>query len=217
MTTQVRVIFNCGSRDSCLDLLDRLLGAKGVNAPMIQASIDRGKVIISIYGTKAEAYRVKAALMRAYREWTELRSLERGGGCASINTLVKEVGKPFPREALEEVLKELGYVVRRSGDLLCTDADTSTVLSLASKLSEALDVLVRLKPKSSKSAKNFLTSLAVLTGAGINELLRELSEKGVLTEEGPYLRLTGEWRSLLRKVILGRRVADEDRGKEAYG
>ncbi len=217
MKTQVRITFNCSGRDSCLELLNHLLSAKGVNAPIIQAEVGKGKIIVSIYGTKAEARRVKAALMRAYREWSELRSLERGGGCVSINTLIKEIGKPFPHEALEEVLKGLGYVVRSFRETVCTNADASTLINTAAALSKALEELVNIRPKASRTAKNLLTALAVMLGTSVDELLRDLVSEGVLTEEGPRLKLAGEWRSLLRKVILGRRVADGGRDKEAYG
>ncbi len=195
-----KLTLGCGDRDGCLELLETILKAKGVRAEMINGEIRDCKLVITITGNKLEIHQTRRAIRKVYREWREFREWLKGRECISINNLMRIVNNPFPSDALAEVLSIMGWKTVVKGGEVCTNADRELLIGVCRELANALKALVKFKPKASYTAKCLITSASVLTNKPVQEVMSELINKGFLTEEGPRLITTSEWRSLLRKL-----------------
>ncbi len=196
----VSLILNCGNRDKCLELLDYILNYRGLKGTYIQYSIDDGKLRIWISGAESEALVTKHVVMKAYREWRALDAWRRGVSGVSINLLIKTVGKPFVSEALTEVLKMLGYEAELSSGVLETNAPPDEVVRVAKELAEALEKVVKFRPRASYAAKALVTAYSVITGKDPLEVIKELEDTGFLEIRGYRVLIKEEWRSLLRRL-----------------
>lgn len=198
----LKVSFRCKGKEECVELIDHLTRAKGVNASIIRYKIRNSSVQIVIFGSSVEAHETRRALIKAYKEWRILKGWMSKGEYITSNQLIRFVGKPFPIDALIEVLKVLGYGARKDGEhIIFSGVDWNYVMSVAQKLAELLELLARVKPKATYSAKCLITAFSFLEGVSIESALQILKEKGVLKEEGVKLETVGEWRSLLRKLV----------------
>lgn len=198
--TTFKFALSCGDRGKCLELLDSILNAKGVRASLIRAEVKGDKIVITVFGNRVEALQTRYAILRAYREWRRLNAWMERGEYVKLNDLIKIIGKPFPTDALVEVLRILGSDAHVKGGVLYANAPNDVVINIAKELAASLEQLIKVKPKASYSAKCLITSLAVLQSKSVQEIMEELRSEGFVEEEGHRLLVTSEWRSLLRKL-----------------
>jgi len=198
--TTLKFVLSCEEHSKCLELLDAILNAKGIHASLVKAEIKNAKIVVTVFGNKVEALQTRYIIMRTYREWRRLITWKKYGKQLSLNTLIKAIGKPFPTDALVEVLKIMGSNTYVRSGILYTDASHDTVMKVAEELSTALERLVKIKPRASYSAKCLITALSVLQNKDVQEVLEELRNNELIKEEGHRLLATSEWRSLLRKL-----------------
>ncbi len=198
--TTFKFALSCGGRSKCLELLDSILNAKGVRASLIRAEVKGDKIVITVFGNRVEALQTRYAVLKAYREWRRLNAWMERGKYIRLNDLIKTTGKPFPADALVEVLRILGSDAHVKGGVLHTNAPNDVVMNVARELATSLEQLIKIKPKASYSAKCLITSLSVLQNKSILEIIEELRNEGFIEEEGHRLLVTSEWRSLLRKL-----------------
>lgn len=198
--TTFKFTLSCGDRSKCLELLDSILNAKGVRASLIRAEVKGDKIVITVFGNRVEAIQTRYAVMMAYREWRRLNAWMERGKYVRLNDLIKVIGKPFPADALAEVLRVLGSDTQVKGGILYTNAPNDVVINIARELAISLEQLIKVKPKASYSAKCLITSLSVLRNKSVQEIMEELKSEGFVEEEGHRLLVTSEWRSLLRKL-----------------
>ncbi len=194
------ITLNCGSKDECLDLLDYILNYRGIKGTYIMYSVDDGKLRIWVSGAMSEAVITKRVILKAYKEWKELKAWEKGVGSIDINLIMKLIGKPFVSEALVELLKILGYKAELKEGVLYTNASSNDVLELARELSSSLEKLVKFRPKASYASKALITAYATLKGADPLEVIKELEGAGVLEVRGHKVLVKEEWRNLLRRL-----------------
>ncbi len=198
--TTFKFTLSCEDRGKCLELIDSILNAKGVRASLIRAEVKGDKIVITVFGNKVEALQTRYAVIRAYREWRRLNAWMKHGKYVRLNDLIKVIGKPFPADALAEVLRILGSDAQVKGGVLYTNAPNDVVMNIARELAISLEQLIKVKPKASYSAKCLITSLSVLQNKSVHEIMEELKSEGFIEEEGHRLLVTSEWRSLLRKL-----------------
>jgi len=198
--TTFKFTLSCGERSKCLELLDYILNAKGVRTSLMRAEVKGDKIVITVFGNRVEALQTRYAIMRACKEWKRLNTWMRRGEYVKLNDLIKAVGKPLPADALVEVLRILGNNARVEGGVLYTNTPSDVVLDIARELATTLEQLIKVKPKASYSAKCLITSLSVLRNKSIQEVMKELKNRGFIKEDKHKLLVSSEWRSLLRKL-----------------
>jgi len=207
---------SCGNKEDCLKLAEELSKTKGVQSSIVSISVRHSFINITIFGNNTDAEATRRALISAYKKWREVKGWVSEGKHISIPQLMKAVGRPFPTEALQEVLKVLGYKASLKGnELIVEGVKWDMIVDIASGLSFLLEELRKLKPKSSRSAKSLITSYALLRKISTHKALQELTEAKAIKVTGPRVVPTKEWRSLLR-ILLGmkRGATIGDRGKE---
>ncbi len=201
----IKLSLPCGSKEDCLELAEHILRARGVNASLLKYEIRGGSLTITVFGSSIEKTACRNAILRAFREWREIKGWRsgtpRGHSKIRLNYLMRLVGKPFITDALVETLRHLGYEASVEGDYLVSNVRWEVVVDLASKLGSKLEELVRLKPRASHSAKALITAASVLLDMKVGVLVEELRSRGVLREEGPRLTLRREWRNLLKELL----------------
>jgi hypothetical protein len=199
-----RLSFRCREKDECIDLAEHLSKIRKGSTPFITLQVKNNSVNITISGSNTEVKLIKENLSRAYKEWKSAIGLNRGfNKVVTLRELMKLAGKPFPVEALVEVLKARGLAIQKEGEklILPPNARGEEVIDVAIKLSELLQELNKLKPKASHTAKQLIIAYSFLAGLNCEEGLNQLINRKAIKVEGPRATPLGEWRSLLRKLI----------------
>ncbi len=199
-----RLSFHCRNRDECLDLAEHLSKIKKGSTPFIALQVRNNTVNITVSGSITEEKLIKNNLAEAYKEWKSAVGLNKGSNkVVTLRELMKLTGKPFPVDALVEVLKLRGVAARKEGErlILPPNIKGDEVIDIAIKLSELLQELNKLKPKASRTAKQLITAYSFAVGLNCEEGLNQLENRGALKVDGPRVTPSGEWRSLLRKLI----------------
>jgi hypothetical protein len=176
--------------------------SSAIRAGYAEISIRSGKLFVEITGTEHEVkdswYRVRQAVAELW----ELYNLSRGRE-ASIEALVKEVGRTFPPESLVYALQLQGYDARYNAETgkISTTAPLDVVVRTARTIAEVIDE-VRFRVKGT-AAKRLIAALA----AGLGEPTDKIIEYGLksrvfVEDEEEGIKLREEWRRALRKLAV---------------
>ena len=198
----INLVLNCGNREYCIELAEYILKYRGIKADQIVYRVNNGSLILRITGSKVEITNTKRIIMKAYREWRQLKAWYRGSKAIDVTLLMKLIRKPFIIDALIEVLKILGYEVKLDSNKLFTNAPQDLVMNVASGLASKLEELVKYKPKASYTAKALVTAYAYLIDKDVNSVIKELEARKALMVESYKVLVKKEWRSLLRKLLI---------------
>ncbi len=192
-----------------ITLKDKNMVNEFVNRLLQELKIDQTKidvkentVTVTLYGTKDIIAYNWQVIRGLAKEITYLRSLEKAKLKKYVhNILQKHVGITFPLDALGEVLKAKGYIVKLEENTLISDAPLDIVVHYAKALGNALQNL-RTYTRSS-STKKFLATLAtILETNDLDEVKRLGLKEGVLVEnEIGHVILTLEWKQALNKIL----------------
>ena len=197
----LKLTLSCKDLRDCLDLANFILNYKGVNASLIKYEVRKGCLEIAVFGTNVEKASVKAAILKAYKEWKSITSWKRGSNVIEVQHLIKLVGKPFITEALVEALNLTGIKAKLKNGYLISEGKWNEILALATKLAHALEELVHVYPKASYSAKALITSFATLTNTEIKQVVNYLRDIKVIEIHGHRVVVKKEWRHLLRELL----------------
>lgn len=192
-----------------ITLKDKNMVDEFVNRLLQELKIDQTKIdvkentiTITLYGTKDVIAYNWQVVRNIAKEITYLRNLEKAKLKKYVhNTLQRHVGTTFPLDALGEVLKAKGYIVKLEENTLISDAPLDIVVHYAKALGNTLQNL-RTYTRSS-STKKFLATLATILEIGdLDEVKRLGLKEGVLVEnEIGHVILTLEWKQALNKIL----------------
>ncbi|ABM81463.1 DUF2067 family protein [Hyperthermus butylicus] len=166
-----------------------------------EISIQGNKLFLEVVGTEYEIKDTWYRVRQAVSELWELYRLSKGME-ASIEALVREVGRTFPPESLVYALRLRGYKAELSDDKsrITTNAPLDVVVEVARTIAEVIDEL-RFRVKGT-AAKRMIAALA----AGLQEPAEKVIEYGlrsrVLEETEEGIELREEWRRGLRKIAV---------------
>ncbi len=196
------IVLKCGDKSSCIELAEYILKYRGIKADQIIYRVSNGDLVLRLAGSKVEITSTKRVIMKAYKEWRQLRAWSKGANVIDVSLLMRLVKKPFIVDALVEVLKILGYEAKTESGKLFTNAPQDVVTDVASGLASKLEELVKYKPKASATAKALITAYAYLTDKDVSTVLKELEISKAITVDSYRVLVKKEWRSLLRRLLI---------------
>ena len=156
---------------------------------------------IRIWGTEAQIRESWFRVRGTIAELWELHNLATAGK-ASIDVIVKEIGRTFPPEALVYALKLKGYSASYDNETntVATNAPLNVVIETAKRIAEIIDSLAY------RTKGTAIKRLIAAVAAGLDEDIDRVIEYGlrmrIFTEEDERIVLREEWRRAVRKLAV---------------
>jgi hypothetical protein len=176
--------------------------SSAIRAGYAEVSIRSDKLFVEITGTEYEIKDSWYRIRQAIAELWEIYNLSKGRE-ASIEALVKEVGRTFPPESLVYALQLQGYDARFDSEegKIATTAPLEVVIRTARSIAEAMDEL-KFRVKGT-AAKRLIAALAAGLGEPAEKVIEYgLKSKVLVEDEEEGIKLREEWRRALRKLAV---------------